>query len=1616
MARRDDVLSRNRTLWTAFCLVILSLGLSSSASGTPINVTNTNDTGPGSLRQAITTANGDTDDTINITATGTITPLTALPVISANTTIAGPGVANLTVSGNNSTTVGTVFTIDSGVAVSISGLTIANGSSSGGGGGIVNAGTLTLSDCALSNNQAADDGGGIVNNGTLTVNGCTFSGNSSAAHSGGIRNLGTLTVVNSTFSGNSDADGGGGIGNVATLAVTNSTFSNNSTGGGGGGIFNSGTATLTNDIVSGNTGASGSDDIQGTYTNGGGNVVGVSPINLAPLGSYGGPTQTLLPLPNSAAICAGTAGAVTGDQRGFLIASTYCPSGKIDSGAVQTSYTAIQFTNKGASGYAGTVNSPVNVPAAPIVSVTENGLNQGGVPVTLTFTGAGTPSGLGPVPTTAGTGATFNDLSVNEAGTGTLTATLTPGSANLSASANLQIVAITLTPPAGAVPGATKGSPYALAFLASGGSTSTYTYSLSVTSGSMPPGLAFNQGTATLSGTPTATGTVGFTVTATDSNNFSGSQGYTLTANPPVTASQAIPSKTLTVNQSSVSFTPVTASGGTAPLSYSISPNLPAGLTLNTTTGAITGTPTAASGALSYTVTVTDRNSSTASASFALTVNAAVTATQAITTPVILTSGQSSVSLTPVTGSGGTAPLTYTISPSLPMGLSLNPSTGVITGSPMMASAQIMYTVTVTDSNQATATGAFSLTVNSAVKATQAVPSTTLTVNQPAVSFTPVTGSGGTAPLSYGVSPNLPSGLSLNASTGALTGIPAATSATTAYTVTVTDVNHATATANFSLTVNGAVTATQAIATVVLTANHAPTPFTPVTGSGGTAPLTYTVSPSLPAGLSLSPSTGVISGTPTASSPAMSYAVTVTDGNHATATASFSLTVNTAVMAAISVPTTMLTVSQSPAAFTPVTGSGGTAPLVYTINPSLPGGLSFSSSTGAITGTPTAANPATNYAVTVTDKNQATATANFSLTVNAAVTATATIPAETLMVNQVASFMPVTGAGGTAPLRYAITPSLPTGLNLNMSTGAITGTETAIFPTTTFTVTITDANQVMAQANFTLAVTPAITNVAVSSSSTNNTSTVDNSVTFTAKVTPFSGAAPIPPPYPGSAAPVTGSVTFTDNGNSICSSPVSVVNVSGTNLYEATCTTPSLQAATSPHTILATYNGNSNYNSSSSAVTQTVTPANSSTALASVPNPSIVSNPKNASDMVTLTATVAPAAAAVPLSGKVSFTDGGNVISGCSAVSVTPSTGVATCVTTFISGGLHSINATYASDLNYTGSSTPKPVTQSVQDFSLTVQNVTAGTPASGQQQVTITHSFTNITDPISPQTVNVTVTSIQGFATTPNNPLTITCAFTAVGTPSGATPPTCAAAPLAISPSTGAQTSLPITIDATNATPGSYSLIVNGTDPSTGLSRPTVLNFTVYVSFISPTPVTLSSGATTDTSFNFTLPAGLSIPLNCNFATISPGVIPVPTSSIPIACTVSPASIGAAGSTSLQSIPVTVTINTGGGGTSQLVTQTNVFFAGVLGVPIVALIGLLTRGKKPGKNFLRFLSVIFILAVAFGNIGCGGNFNRTATLTNTTPAGVYYLIVQGPGTANAKQAYEAVIQVNVIR
>jgi hypothetical protein len=428
--------------------------------------------GPCSLRDALTAANPlGADIAFNAGVTGTIglnTVNMPLPAITGNLDLFGPGAGVLTVSGGSSAMVGTIFTVNPGANAAISGIGIDGSIGNGDGGGISNSGALTVSNCILDNNQSTF-GGGIFNNGTLLVNSTTIYGGL-GVDGGGIYNFnetGILTLNNSTLSNNQASTSGGGIYNDAgTLIVNNSTVSTNSAASAGGGIYNfapidtvgrfngdtgrsTGPVILTNSIVAGNTTNSvlGADDCDSCGKQSPYNLIGGAP-QLAALGSYGGPFQTMLPLPGSPAVCAGSAtldpGGLTTDERGFpRLNTTYtgfsASNPCLDLGAVQTNYQSIQFAKPSYSGAPGVA---VSTPAAPVVSVTENGQNIGAVAVTLSFMGTQptSSSGLGPETTVAGTGATFPALTVRPGGSYTLLASLsiTP-SVTVSGTAALHI-------------------------------------------------------------------------------------------------------------------------------------------------------------------------------------------------------------------------------------------------------------------------------------------------------------------------------------------------------------------------------------------------------------------------------------------------------------------------------------------------------------------------------------------------------------------------------------------------------------------------------------------------------------------------------------------------------------------------------------------------------------------------------------------------------------------------------------------------------------------------------------------------------------------------------------------------------------------------------------------------------------------------------------------------------------------------------------------------------------------------------------------------------------------------------------------------------------------------
>ncbi len=242
-----------------------------TASPTVFSVSNLNDSGSGSLRQAILEANENAgDDTISFSneLNGTITLTTGQLSITDSIIIDGPGANVLAISGNNASR---ILKIDPGTigTVSINGLALKNGfvtSGNGGGGIIINSGTVTINEVLLSGNSANDGGGGggirKFGPGALTVSNSSLSANTAIdefdqGDGGGIRidqGKGKLVIVNSTISGNKSANGGGLTFDDGSLIISSSTITGNTAINGGGGIHNGFNSILTigNSIVAGN--------------------------------------------------------------------------------------------------------------------------------------------------------------------------------------------------------------------------------------------------------------------------------------------------------------------------------------------------------------------------------------------------------------------------------------------------------------------------------------------------------------------------------------------------------------------------------------------------------------------------------------------------------------------------------------------------------------------------------------------------------------------------------------------------------------------------------------------------------------------------------------------------------------------------------------------------------------------------------------------------------------------------------------------------------------------------------------------------------------------------------------------------------------------------------------------------------------------------------------------------------------------------------------------------------------------------------------------------------------------------------------------------------------------
>jgi hypothetical protein len=1127
-----------------------------------------------------------------------------------------------------------------------------------------------------------------------------------------------------------------------------------------------------------------------------------------------------------------------------------------------------------------------------------------------------------------------------------------------------ETVSITVNPdPAlsGTPPSGTVGVAYSATITASGGTAPLTT---SVASGSLPPGLTYSPANGVISGTPTAAGTYTFVLQLTDSSVTP----YKQTANESIVIADPVSPLTLIGGpqprgEVGVPYTTtLNASGGVVPFSWSIiGGSLPAGLSISPTTGAISGTPTAA-GTGNFTVQVKDSTGATASADASIT----------IVDPLSLLGGPQpegkvgAFYSTSLAASGGITPYSWSvISGSLPAGLSISASTGVISGTPT-AAGTANFTVQVKDSAGGAASAAASIPVIASLSLTNTLPNGTVGVTYSST----IGATGGVTPYTCAMAGTLPAGLSLSGCT--VSGTPT-TAGSSTVTVKVTDSSNPpqNVSANETIVISPAplnLTNTLPNGTVGVAYSAS------IGASGGTSPYTCSIAGNLPAGLTLTGCT--VSGNPTT---AGSYpiTVTVTDSGNPSQHVNASETIVIS-PAALALTNTLPNGTVGVAYSATIGATGGVSPYTCSIIGSLPAGLSLSGCT--VSGTPTTEGSFP-VAVTVTDSASPAQNVSANETIHIAPTPLAlngTLPNGTVGVGYSAS---IGATGGTTPYTCSIAGNLPSGLSLSGCT--VSGTPTTA-GSSTVTVTVTDADSPAqnASANETIVIAPAT--LAISSPFPNGTVGVPYSATVDANggVSPYTCTitGSVPPGLtangctlsgtPTTQGPFAVTVKATDSGNpsqnvtsneTITIAPATLT-ITGTlpNGTVGTAYTANITASdgTPPYSCSITGTLPAGLTLNGCTVSGTPTTAGSSTVTVKVSD-SGTPTAQNA----TSTDTIVISPAALVLTGN--LPNGTVGVAYSASFDITGGTTPYSCSITSgtLPGGLTLSGCTVSGTPTTAGSST---ITVKVTDASSPAQSV------SGNQTIVINPAPLSISGSLSNGTVGVAYSATIG-ATGGTQPYS--CSITSGTLPAGLTLSGCT---VSGTPTTAGTSNVTVKVtDAGNpaqSVSGNEAIVIN---PAPLTITGTLPNGTVGESYTATIGATGGTQPYTCSITSGTLPAGL-ILTGC---TISG----TPTASGSSTITVSVTDSGSPAQNASSS--QTIIINP-----APLSLTTSTLPGGTVGVPYSAPIGV-TGGTSP-----------YSCSITSGTLPAGLSISGCTVSGTPTTAGSSTVTVKVTDSANPAQ------------
>ncbi len=321
-------------------------------------------------------------------------------------------------------------------------------------------------------------------------------------------------------------------------------------------------------------------------------------------------------------------------------------------------------------------------------------------------------------PSTATVGTAYYYVVVTNTNTGATGAQTTKDTSNVA------VVTVTAVPPAGTAPtitttsltAGTVGTAYSQTLTATGSTPITW----SVTVGTLPAGLNLNASTGEISGTPTTAGAaVTFTVQAANGTSPDDTKVLSITINAAAPAGTAptITTTSLTAGTVGTAYSQTLTATGSTPITWSVTVGtLPAGLNLNASTGEISGTPTTAGAAVTFTVQAANGTSPDDTKVLSITINAAAPAGTAPTiTTTSLPAGTVGTAYSQTLTATGSTPITWSVTVgTLPAGLNLNASTGEISGTPTTAGAAVTFTVQAANGTSPDDTKALSITINAA--------------------------------------------------------------------------------------------------------------------------------------------------------------------------------------------------------------------------------------------------------------------------------------------------------------------------------------------------------------------------------------------------------------------------------------------------------------------------------------------------------------------------------------------------------------------------------------------------------------------------------------------------------------------------------------------------------------------------------------------------------------------------------------------------------------------------------------------------------------------------------------------------------------------------------------